>query len=297
MHDTDVLLSLRDWLRWAGSRFAEAGLFYGHGTDNAWDEALALILPALHLPLTVQPDLLSARLTPSECKKLADLITRRIEERIPVPYLTHQAWFAGLAFYVDERVLIPRSSFAELIEQHFEPWLETDGIHRILDLCTGSGCMAIACAEAFPEAAVDAADLSGDALAVARLNVTRHGKEQQVTLFQSDLFNALPARQYDLIISNPPYVDADDMASLPTEYRHEPALGLAGGDDGLDLVTKILQQAGDFLAPHGIIMVETGNSEIALNKKFPDVPFVWVEFERGNSGIFLLDAEALKKHF
>lgn len=296
MSDTACLLTLRDWLRWAMSRFHEAGLYYGHGTDNAWDEALALILHALHLPHDVQPAVLDARLTPKEQAAVLDLIERRTHERMPVPYLTHEAWFAGLSFYVDERVLIPRSPLGELIENHFEPWI-TFPPESILDLCTGSGCIAIACAKAFPEADVDASDISDDALAVAKINLTRHAMNDTVELVRSDLFRELAPKKYDLIISNPPYVDREDMTSLPPEYRHEPASALAAGVDGLDIVMQILQQAGQYLAPEGTLIVETGNSEIALSEKLPNVPFTWLEFTRGGGGVFLLGAKELQEAF
>lgn len=294
MNEINELETIRDVLRWTVSRFNEAGLYYGHGTDNAWDEALALILPSLHLPHDSDPSILDARLTQKEKDTLSQLIRKRIHDRIPVPYLTHQAWFAGLPFYVDERVLIPRSPLAELIETQFEPWIPAEDIHRILDLCTGSGCIAIACAKAFPEAEVDASDISEAALAVAKMNVLRHDVEEQVTLLLSDLFTQLPKKQYDLIISNPPYVDAEDMASLPDEFRHEPQLGLASGDDGLDAVKVILKQALSFLHPKGHILIEVGNSEHALAEKYPHIPFTWIEFQRGGGGVFLLSAKDLK---
>jgi len=295
MKDTSHLQTLRDWLRFACSRFREAGLYYGHGTDNAWDEALALILHALFLPMDLHPPMLDARLTDEECKKVARLIVRRVEERIPVPYLNQEAWFAGLSFYVDERVLIPRSSLGELIQNQFEPWIQPDNIHRVLDLCTGSGCIAIAIAEAYPAAQIDASDLSEEALAVAKINLSRHQKEDQITLYQSDVFTGLPSQKYDLIISNPPYVDAEDMAALPPEYRHEPALGLAAGSDGLDIAVKILQQAANWLTPEGHLIVEVGNSEAALAEKYPEIPFTWLDFEHGEGGVFMLTAADLRQ--
>src|SRR5581483_11589617 len=225
MNETSALLTLRDWLRWAMSQFEKAGLYYGHGTDNAWDEALALILHALHLPHDVSRDILDAKLTESEREAVFTLLKRRITERMPAPYLTQKAWFAGLPFYVDERVLIPRSPLGELIENHFEPWLQTLPA-TILDLCTGSGCIAIACAYAFPDAHVDASDLSEDALAVARININHHQMENRINLYHANLFDTLPDNKYDLIVSNPPYVDHADMLSLPPEYRHEPAAAL-----------------------------------------------------------------------
>lgn len=293
MTDLTELQTIRDFVRWAVSRFNEAGLYFGHGTETAWDEAIALILHTLHLPFDINPTVMDARLTKSEHAGLTKLLHRRIDERIPVAYLTHEAWFCGLPFYVDERVLIPRSPIAELIDKEFQPWIEPHLIHEILDLCTGSGCIAIACAKMFPEANVDASDISADALAVAKMNVLRHEAEQQVQLIQSNLFDSLPAKKYDLIVSNPPYVDADDMASLPKEFLHEPALGLAAGPDGLEFVSRILQKAADYLNPQGILIVEVGNSEHALAEQFPDVPFTWLEFEHGGGGVFMLTAKQL----
>ena len=294
MLDTKDLYTIRDFLRFSVSRFNEAGLYYGHGTDNAWDEALALILPALHLPHDITPHILDAKITTKERALLNELIEKRIHNRIPVAYLIHEAWFAQLPFYVDERVLIPRSPLAELIENQFEPWIEPDHLNNVLELCTGSGCIAIAIAKVFPDCTVDASDISKDALAVAKTNMHRHQVEDQVTLYQADLFTGLPSdKHYDLIISNPPYVDANDMAELPPEFKHEPQMGLAGGEDGLDIVLKILKNAASFLTPQGILIVEVGNSEIALAKKFPEIPFTWLEFERGGDGVFLLTAKQL----
>lgn len=283
----DELLTIQDMLRWAVTEFNRAGLFYGHGTDNAWDEAVQLILPSLHLELNSNPTVLQSRLTKRERSYLAELIKVRIEQRIPVPYLTNSAWFAGVEFYVDERTLVPRSPIAELIEARFEPWL-TQSPQRILDLCTGSGCIAIACAYAFPEAEVDAVDLSDDALEVADINIQNHGLEQQVFPIQSDLFENIKNEKYDLIVSNPPYVDAEDMANLPQEYKHEPELGLACGDDGLDLVRKMLSEASDMLNEDGLLVVEVGNSQIHLEAAYPEIPFKWIEFSMGGHGVFVL---------
>lgn len=292
MNEINELYTIRDILRWTVSCFNEAGLYYGHGTDSAWDEAVALILHTLHLPHNINQSVLDARLTSQERDKLYKIIQRRIKDRIPIAYLTGEAWFAGLPFYVDERVLIPRSPIAELIEHHFSPWIEHD-IENILDLCTGSGCIAIAAAKAFPNTQVDASDISTDALAVSKINVLRHQVEDQVHLYPADLFKGLPQKKYDIIISNPPYVNEIEMNELPPEYHHEPDSGLRAGKDGLDIVTRILHEAQKYLKPQGILIVEVGNSESALEEKYPDVPFTWLEFERGGGGVFLLTEKQL----
>jgi len=291
MSEVSELHTIRDYMRWATSCFNEAGLTFGHGTESAWDEAVALVLHTLHLPHDINPTVLDAALTQKEKSAVHQLIQRRVKEHIPVAYLTKEAWFSGLPYYVDERVLIPRSPIAELIESHFQPWIDLHDIHDILDLCTGSGCIAIACAKAFPDASIDASDISKDALAVAHVNVLRHGVEDQVQLFESDLFQSLPEKTYDIIVSNPPYVDAEEMATLPKEFRHEPALGLAGGVEGLDFALRILQAAPRFLNPKGILIVEVGNSEYALRELYPEIPFMWLEFQRGGGGVFLLTAK------
>ena len=290
------LKTIRDYIRFATTCFNKVGLYYGHGTDNAWDEAIALVLHTLHLPHDINPTVLDAHLIKDEQLKLTDIIEQRVTKRIPVPYLTHEAWFSGLPFYVDERVLIPRSPIAELIENHFEPWIIPGEVHDILDLCTGSGCIAIACAKAFPDAQVDASDLSADALMVAKINVLRHSVEDQVHLHQSDLFTRLPKKKYDIIVSNPPYVSTNEMAALPEEYRHEPTAGLVAGPEGLDFALRILQEANDYLQPNGILVVEVGNSEVALAENLSEVPFTWPEFQRGGGGVFLLTAQEIKAH-
>lgn len=291
------LYTIRDFLRYATSRFNQAGLYFGHGTDNAWDEAAALVLHCLHLPHTVDTNVLDARLIEEEKKQILELIDLRVEKRIPLAYLTNEAWFAGMSFYVDERVLVPRSPIAELIEQHFEPWIDPESVHHVLDLCTGSGCIAIAVAEAFPDAEVDASDISEDALAVAKTNVLRHEMQDEVTLYKADIFDGLPQKKYNLIISNPPYVSQEEMAELPDEYHHEPSLGLEAGNAGLDFVERILLGSNKYLANNGVIIIEVGNSEEALAEKFANVPFTWLEFEHGGGGVFLLTANDVREYF
>ncbi|MFI3186339.1 MAG: 50S ribosomal protein L3 N(5)-glutamine methyltransferase [Methylococcaceae bacterium] len=289
-----TLSTLRDYIRWAASRFTEAEVSFGHGTITALDEAAALVLHTLHQPYNLADAYLNSALTLAERKLVIDMIDRRINERIPAAYLTHEAIFAGLAFYVDERVLVPRSPIAELIEQRFSPWVEEEQVGRILDLCTGSACIAIACAYAFADAVVDAVDLSADALTVARLNIEKHQMEDAVTLYPSDLFNELPETRYDIIVSNPPYVSIDEWQQLPAEFRAEPDMGFKGGESGLDLVLRILVDADRYLTEQGILIVEVGSSAETLQNTFPDVPFYWLNFERGGDGVFLLTAEQLK---
>ncbi|MFI4955073.1 MAG: 50S ribosomal protein L3 N(5)-glutamine methyltransferase [Gammaproteobacteria bacterium] len=287
------LHTIMDFLRWAVTEFERVPVYYGHGTDNAWDEAMQLILSALNLPSDI-PQVFSANLLQSEKQMLAQLVEKRTQERIPSAYLTHQAWFAGMRFYVDERVLIPRSPLGELILQHFSPWLPEDQpVDRVLDIGTGSGCIACACAHAFPDAVIDAVDISDDALAVAQKNVQEYGLEERVNVIQSDIFSALGGQTYDLIISNPPYVDRAEMDALPPEFLHEPRLGLAAGEDGLDCVRVILQQAKQHLTPHGLLIIEVGYSADALSSAFPLLPFTWIELEQGGMGVFVLNAADL----
>ena len=286
-------MKLQEWLTATAQSLESAGVFLGHGTDNYWDEALHLTLPLLAIPFDASPDVLERVLNETELASLHHARKQRIEQRIPTPYITRQAWFCGMPFYVDERVLIPRSPIGELIENMFYPWLQHDPV-RILDLCCGSACIALACAEAFPAATVDASDLSPDALAVAAINVDKYGS--RVNLVESDLFAGLSGRLYDVIVCNPPYVDAQDMADLPMEYRHEPVMALASGDDGLDFTRRLLREAGDYLTDNGILVVEVGNSAEALEEAFPRIPFVWLGFERGGDGVFTLTAQDLRQY-
>jgi ribosomal protein L3 glutamine methyltransferase len=292
----DELQTLADFVRWGASQFNEAGVFFGHGTNNAVDEAIVLVLHALHLP-SIPETLWHARLTRQEKRKISQLFQRRICERIPAAYLTHEAWFANLAFYVDSRVLIPRSPLAELIEQQFSPWVDADAITHALDLCTGSGCIAIATAMLLPGVTVDATDISQEALAVAARNVSRYHLETQVQLIQSDMFANLVGKRYDLIVSNPPYVDAPEFAALPPEYRHEPRLGLTAGDDGLIFVKHILQHAANYLTENGILFVEVGASAETLIAAYPQLPLTWLDFKRGGDGVFMLTASQLRTYW
>lgn len=291
------LHTLRDYIRWAMTCFQQANLFYGHGTDNPWDEAVQLVLNAVHLPWDASHHVLDARLTTQEKQRILTFIRRRTEERLPLPYITGEAWYMGIPFYVDQRVLIPRSPIAELTEHQFSPWLRAGPVDHILDLCTGGGCIGIACAYQFPEAQVDLVDISPDALQVAEKNIIRHELQHRVKAIESDLFSSLEGQCYDLIISNPPYVDRDDFNSMPQEYKHEPQLALTSGDDGLDITRRILREAQQYLSEDGLLVVEVGNSERHLIEQFPDVPFTWAEFEQGGNGVFLLSAEQLRDYF
>jgi len=274
--------------------FSQAGLYFGHGTDNADDEAFQLVLARSGLDYPAFCEALDAALTQGQCDQLNQDIQNRIKTRKPLPYITNMAFLGGLAFYVDERVIIPRSPIAELIDEQFFPWLAADfEAINLLDMCTGSGCLAILMAKAFPGATVDAVDISPDALAVAHKNVENLGVRSQVTLYESDLFTALPQKRYDVIVCNPPYVDDEDFAGMPEEYTHEPKLALHAEDQGLILVDKMLKTAASYLTESGILIVEVGNSQAALEARYPEAPFVWLEFTRGGQGVFLLTAREL----
>ncbi len=292
--DTESLITVRDWLRFAVSRFNEAGLFFGHGSDNAFDEAVYLILHTLHLPLDRLEPFLDASLTHGEAEQVQAVIERRVNERVPAAYLTQEAWLAGHRFYVDERVIVPRSFIAELLAEQLAPWVEDpDAVGRALDLCTGSGCLAILAALAFPNAVVDAVDLSADALDVATKNVADYGLADRIELIESDLFAALDGRTYDLILSNPPYVNAESVATLPPEYQAEPALALGSGEDGLDATRQILARARAHLNPGGLLVVEIGHNRDALEAAFPALPFTWLDTASGDQFVFLLRQEDL----
>lgn len=289
------LRSIVDFIRYGASRFGAAGLCFGHSYDNAIDEATQLVLHALHLPHDLGPAYGSARLTGEEKTRVLALFERRIEERIPAAYLTGEAWFAGLPFRSDRRALVPRSPVAELIEAGFQPWLGDREVFRALDVCTGSGCIAIAMAHHQPMWEVDAVDISPDALALAAENC-RHLHAQHVRLIESDLFSALAGERYDLIVSNPPYVSHAETDALPPEYRHEPELGLRAGDDGLDLALRILRDAPDHLTDDGLLICEVGEAERALARLLPDLPLVWIEFRVGMMGVFAIDRADLVAH-
>ncbi|MCL2344509.1 MAG: 50S ribosomal protein L3 N(5)-glutamine methyltransferase [Desulfobulbus sp.] len=288
------LHTLRDYIRYAVSRFTAAGLFFGHGSDNAWDEAVYLTLHTLHLPLDRLDPFLDARLLAHEREALLDIYQRRCQERLPAAYLTHEAWLGAHRFHVDERVIVPRSFIAELLDEQLAPWIDPpDEVVSVLDLCTGSGCLAILAALAFPEAEVDAVDLSPEALAVAERNVADYRLDERIRLIQSDAFAQLQGRRYDLILSNPPYVDAASVAALPPEYRHEPDMALGSGADGLDFTRVILREAKQHLHPHGLLLVEIGHNRAALEDAFPDLPFTWLETSAGGDYVFLLHAADL----
>lgn len=290
--ETEALVAVRDLIRWGASRFAEAGLVYGHGTDNALDEAFHLVLHALKLPADLPTLYLEGRVTASERAAALALLLARISTRKPAAYLIGEIQFCGLPFTVDERVLIPRSPIAELIERRFSPWLDSEPA-RILDLCAGSGCIGIACAYAFPDADVDLAELDEGALEVCRINIDRHGWDDQVQAVRSDLFSSLGESRYDLIVSNPPYVPTAEWQALAAEFHREPRLALDAGEDGMDLVQRILAEAPQYLEEEGLLICEIGGSQEEFAARFPDIPVVWLEFERGGDGVFLISRAAL----
>jgi ribosomal protein L3 glutamine methyltransferase len=286
--------TIRDLLRYAVTRFNSAKLFFGHGSSNALDEAAYLILHTLRLPLDQLEPFLDARLLPDECAAILQMIEKRTVDRIPAAYLTNEAWLGTYKFYVDERVIVPRSFISELIPEQFSPWLLLgNNISNILDLCTGSGCLPVLLADAFPDAHIDAVDISPDALAVARRNVDDYALRERITLVESDLYSLLPPKKYNLIISNPPYVNAGSMAKLPQEYRHEPLLALAGGVDGMDLVRKIIDGARERLTPEGVLIVEIGNERKFAEAAFPELDLTWISTSAGDDMVFLLTADQL----
>jgi ribosomal protein L3 glutamine methyltransferase len=289
----DGLLTIQDFIRWGASRFNAEGLFFGHGTDNALDESAELVLYALHLPPDLPATYRECHLSFPERVTVCELLERRMSDRKPAAYLTNRAWFAGLEFYVDENVMVPRSPLAELVEAGFDPWIEPEGAGRILDLCAGSGCIGIACAVYLPDAEVDLAEISTAALQVASRNLELHRVQERVHILESDLFEGVGDVRYDLIVSNPPYVSAAELAALPEEYRKEPQLGFAGGDTGLDLVLRILCDAPEHLEEKGVLVVEVGSTAMELEQRFPDIPFLWLDFERGGEGVFLMKREQL----
>ena len=289
------LATIQDMMRWAYSYFNASDLYYGHGYDNAWDEAQQLVLVALYLPADVPEAMYQSRLTLVEKERVIHLIETRLGTRQPVAYLTNSAWFCGSEFYVDERTIVPRSPIGELIMQKFAGLIDHEP-KRILDMCTGSGCIAIACAQQFLEAEVDAVDLSLDALDVAQINIERHGLAERVFPISSDLFNDIPQDKYDLIVTNPPYVDEEDLDDMPQEFHFEPEMSLGSGADGLDITKRILAQAADYLTDNGVLVCEVGNSMVHLIEQFPTVPFNWIEFKNGGLGVFSLTRVQLVEH-
>ncbi len=298
MPDADTpaqhLLTLRDLMRYAVSQFGQAELSFGHGSDNAWDEAAFLLLHTLHLPLDTLEPFLDARLLSEERERCLAMIQRRTHERLPAAYLTGQAWLRGHRFIVDPRVIIPRSHIAELLDDQLTPWVDEPlAVENVLDLCTGSGCLAILAAYAFPNAQVDAVDISPDALEVAAQNVELHRMQGRVALHAGNLFDQLPRQPYDLILCNPPYVNAQSMRELPEEYRHEPELALAGGDDGMDIVRRLLAQAADFLSPHGMLVLEIGNEYDNFTAAFPELEPIWLDTEASHDQVLMLNRDQL----
>ena len=296
----EELHTIRDWLRFTVSQFEESGIFFGHGTDNSYDEAVWLVMSALHLPHDTLHNFMDAVITEQERKHLAHLIEQRVTKRTPTAYLLREAWLRGFKFYVDERVIVPRSFIAELLdfnddgEHGLQPWIEhPELINSAADICTGSGCLGILLANAFPDATINVVDISPDAIAVANINIANYGLQAQITAIQSDMFTALTGKKYDLIISNPPYVDAPSMAQLPAEYRNEPQIALGSGVAGLDHTHTILREAANYLNDNGILVVEIGHNQAALMQAYPDLPFTWLEVASGSQFVFLLTKEEL----
>ncbi len=292
----DNFSTIRDLLRYAVTRFNEAKLFFGHGSSNAFDEAAYLILHTLKLPLDKLEPFFDARLLPEETQAILKVIERRTVERVPAAYLTNEAWLGDYRFYVDERVIVPRSFIAELIPEQFAPWVaDPESVTNVLELCTGSGCLPIMLADAFSNAQIDAVDISADALAVARRNVEEYELQDRINLIESDLYAKVPKKKYDLIVTNPPYVNAGSMSQLPREYLREPQIALAGGTDGMDLVRNIVEGAAERLRKHGVLIVEVGNEREFAEAAFPDLELTWVSTSAGDDMVFLLTAEQLKK--
>jgi len=289
------LRTVADWQRYLATHLNQSDVYFGHGAADGWEESTLFLSEVTATDFSDLQQILSCRLTLQEKEQLFEWLVERVFEKTPAAYLVNKAWFCGLPFYVDERVLVPRSPISELIENQFQPWITSEPT-RILDLCTGSGCIAIACAHAFPDAQVDATDISSDALQVANMNIEQHGLWERVTALESDGYDSIKDNRYDLIVTNPPYVDQEDMSDLPAEYHHEPELGLAAGNDGLDLVRRILLDGADMLNDGGILVCEVGNSLVHVAQAWPEVPFTWLEFERGGEGVFLLTKEQLLAH-
>lgn len=292
--NTSALLTIRDWLRYTVSQFEQSDIFFGHGTDNSYDEAVWLMMSALHLPMDTLENFLDARLTDAECAHLTHLLDLRIHHHTPTAYLVKEAWLQGYKFYVDERVIVPRSFIAELLQDGLQPWIEyPELIQSAADICTGSGCLGVLLAEAFPEAQIDVVDISPDAIVVANINIANYALQDQVHAIQSDMFSALKGKTYDLIISNPPYVDAPSMATLPAEYRNEPQLALGSGEAGLDHTHTLLKEAAQHLNDEGILVVEIGHNRDALHAAYPDLPFTWLDTSSGDQFVFMLTKEDL----
>jgi ribosomal protein L3 glutamine methyltransferase len=291
----DALSTIRDFIRWGSSEFNRHELTFGHGFASAFDEAKYLTLHPLALPIDWPDDYLDCRLTDSERKQVIEILQQRVSSRQPVAYITRESWFCGLKFYVDERVLVPRSPIAELIANHFEPWIDSTQVHSILDLCTGSGCIAISSQYMFERAEVFASDISLDALEVARINCREHNLSEQLTLYHSDLFDSIPHQLFDVIVSNPPYVDAEDMAALSKEFKFEPDIGLAAGNDGLAMVDRILSDAAEYLSEQGVLFIEVGNSQAAMMEKYTFLPMTWIDFEFGGTGVCCIHQKDLKQ--